>query len=144
MLMECRLKSEDDYYQRVYNNTDSNLKQKKINNTRKEEMDYLKKNDIVPKWTKKNGIRRGDGWTEEGKKRFYELLKIVKADRKRNGSEEMDKKLMAYCQKVGEKKNARKRKRVVEPRLPPTRYDAMDSDDDSACDVRRYEQIEEV
>lgn len=72
------------------------------------------------------------------------FLKMVKADRKRNGSEEMDKKLMAYCQKVGEKKNARKRKRVVEPRLPPTRYDAMDSDDDSACDVRRYEQIEEV
>ena len=51
---------------------------------------------------------------------------------------------MAYCQKVGEKKNARKRKRVVEPRLPPTRYDAMDSDDDSACDVGRCEQIEEV
>ena len=87
MLMECRLKSEDDYYQRVYNNTDSNLKQKKINTTRKEEMDYLKKNNIVPKWMKKNGIRRGDGWTEEGKKRFYELLKMVKADRKRNGSE---------------------------------------------------------
>ena len=34
---------------------------------------------------------------------------------------------------------------MMEPRLPPSRYNAMDSDDDSACrDVGRCEQIEEV
>ena len=71
-------------------------------------MDYLKSMDIVPKWTKKNGIRRGDGWTEEGKERFGALLKLVKEDRKRDGSVEMDNRLLQYCQKTSEKKTARK------------------------------------
>ena len=64
-------------------------------------MYYLKSMDIVPKW-KKNGIRRGDGWTEEGKERFSALLKLVKEDRKREGSVEMDKRLLQYCQKMSE------------------------------------------
>ena len=60
---------------------------KRIRTTRKEEKDFLKSKDIVPKWTKKNGIRQGDGWTGEGKERFYELLKMVKVDSKRRGEQ---------------------------------------------------------
>ena len=130
----CRLKEENDWALRISNNTDQNI-QPRNRSSRKEEMDYLKSMDIVPKWTKKNGIRRGDGWTEEGKERFGALLKLVKEDRKRDGSVEMDNRLLQYCQKTSEKKTARKRKRVTEPKKPAKRYDAMDSDNDSACDV---------
>ena len=75
--------------------------------------------------------RRGDGWREEGKERFCELLKLLKENRKREGSVEMDNRLLQYCQKTSKKKTARKRKRVTEPRKPAKRYDAMDSDNDT-------------
>ena len=69
-------------------------------------------NEAIPKWTKKSGLKRGEGWAEEGLDRFQILLDMVHEDRNVEENKVVEDQLLKFWSEI-EKGKKRKRKRRV-------------------------------
>ena len=73
-------------------------------------------NEAIPKWTKKSGLKRGEGWAEEGLDRFQVLLDMVHEDRNVEENKVVEDQLLKFWSEI-EKGKKRKMKRRVDFRL---------------------------
>ena len=70
-------------------------------------------NEAIPKWTKKSGLQRGEGWAVEGLDRFQVLLDMVHEDRNVEGSKVVEDQLLKFWSEIEKGKKRKRRVRVV-------------------------------
>lgn len=135
MLIELRIRHKDREYDRSLAKINNDNTNEDITTSRIEYVDQDLNNNSLPKWTKKLGIRRGEGWTDGGIDRFYELLDMVEIDRMTEENKIVEDQLLMFWREMhkGNKKKIRKRRvAVVVPTKKKVRrsYDS-DTDDET-------------